>query len=155
VIIIRNLQRKVKIDKEHIQRCLEIVLKKLKLEKTEIGILFVNDFRSKELNRAYRGKDSPTDVISFPMFHSIKEIKKTVKDSPYEEDLPIGDVVINLHQAERQAIEYDVELHEEVLRLIVHGVLHLCGYDHEVSKKQEKRMFTKQKELLDAIKKVG
>ena len=89
------------------------------------------------------------------MFHSIKEIKKAVKDSPYEEDLPIGDVVINLHQAERQAIEYDVELHEEVLRLIVHGVLHLCGYDHELSEKQEKRMFTKQKELLDAIKKVG
>lgn len=155
MIIIRNLQRKVKIDREHIQRCLEIVLKKLKLEKTEIGILFVNDFRSKELNRTYRGKNQPTDVISFPLFHSIKEIKEAVKDTPYEEDLPIGDVVVNLHQAKRQADEYNVEIHEEILRLIVHGVLHLCGYDHELSKKQEKRMFRKQKELLDAIKKVG
>ncbi len=131
------------------------MLEKLKLQKTEIGILFVNDSRSRELNHTYRGKDSPTDVLSFPLFNSLNEIKKATKENIYDEDLPVGDVVVNLHQAKRQAKQYQVELDEEVLRLIVHGILHLCGYDHEASKRQAQQMFRKEKELLDAIKKMG
>ncbi len=100
-------------------------------------------------------KDRPTDVLSFPMYNNEQELRKALRESELKENLPIGDIVINLHQAERQAKEYGVSLEEETLRLIVHGVLHLLGYDHERSRKDEKRMFRKQRELLNAIKKMA
>ena len=89
------------------------------------------------------------------MFKNQQELRKALKESFLQENLPIGDIVINLHQAERQAKDYRVSVEEETLRLIIHGILHLLGYDHERSEKDEKRMFRKQQELLNAIKKMA
>ncbi|RMG73607.1 MAG: rRNA maturation RNase YbeY [Nitrospirae bacterium] len=154
MVIIRNLQRRVRINREYLHQCLELVLERLKLDRVEIGILLVNDLRSKELNRTHRGKDQPTDVLSFPLYNSLKEIREALKNNIYQEDLPIGDVVVNLHQAERQANQYGLSLQEETLRLLIHGVLHLIGYDHEGPKNKARAMFSKQRELLNALKKV-
>lgn len=85
-------------------------------------VAFVSDRRMRELNRRWRGKKGTTDVLSFPSGQ--EEFEK-------EEGATLGDVVISVEQAERQAAEHGLTFDNEVEQLILHGLLHLCGYDHE------------------------
>ncbi len=98
------------------------------------------------LNRSYRGVDKTTDVLSFPQ--SSLHTQNSILRTPH---FILGDIVINLHKAKRQAIEQDITLYEEVKRLIIHGLLHLIGYNHEKNRYQKKKMELKEKELLDAF----
>lgn len=96
----------------------------------EIHLALTDDARIRVLNREYRKKDKATDVLSFPQFHP-KEIsgrskRKVDAPSPY-----LGDLVISTETTLKQAKEFGVTKRAELARLIVHGVLHLCGYDHE------------------------
>lgn len=90
------------------------------------------------LNRQYRGKDKPTDVLSFPL-----------ADDLHPELL--GDVVISLDTATRQAQRRGHSLREEVQILLIHGILHLLGYDHEVSRSEAIRMHRKEREVMDIL----
>lgn len=95
----------------------------------EISVLITNDREIRKLNKQYRKKDKATDVLSFP------------GNSPALPMSSLGDLVISLDTAKRQALEYGVPLKSEVLRLLIHGFLHLLGYDHErVPKKEALRM---------------
>ncbi|MBO8141428.1 MAG: rRNA maturation RNase YbeY [Firmicutes bacterium] len=98
----------------------------------EVSVTFVDDSAIRELNRDYRGKDAATDVLSFPLWEpdDIRLIREDPRRFP-ERPLPLGDVVISLETAARQAEEYGHSLGREVAFLCVHGVLHLLGYDHE------------------------
>lgn len=96
------------------------------------------------LNSTFRGKKKTTDVLSFPIYNSLKEI-------PAKGDVLLGDIVINLKAAMRQAGEYGVTYYDEVRRLLVHGFLHLLGYDHERSRYQGIKMRKKEKELHNAF----
>ena len=117
------------------------LLSALECSSSELSILFTTDEEIQQLNSQYRGKDAATDVLSFPLVD---------KDDPVAEDLMLGDVVISLETAERQALELEVTFQEEVLRLLVHGLLHLLGYDHEnVSESEVKRMQDKEDELYE------
>ncbi len=87
----------------------------------EFAVAFISDRRMKELNHLFRGKDSTTDVLSFP--HEPDEF------DPDKNNL--GDIVISVEQAQKQAEENGLTLEGEIKQLILHGVLHLCGYDHE------------------------
>ncbi len=87
----------------------------------EFSVAFISDRRMKELNKLFRGKDSATDVLSFP--HEPDEF------DPDKNNL--GDIVISVEQAQKQAQENGLTLHGEIMQLILHGVLHLCGYDHD------------------------
>jgi probable rRNA maturation factor len=89
-------------------------------EKT-FAVAIVADSRMKELNSLFRGKDSTTDVLSFP--HEADEFDPDTSN--------LGDIVISAEQAERQAKENDLSLDGEIKQLILHGLLHLCGHDHE------------------------
>ena len=84
----------------------------------DITIVLTTDRAIRTLNKKYRGKDRPTDVLSF-----------TIGDG-LQQGEPFGDVVISVESARRQAREYDAPLRTEITRLLVHGTLHLCGYDH-------------------------
>ena len=85
----------------------------------------------KILNRNFRHKDRTTDVLSFAMLEGESPIRPS----------SLGDLVISLPTARKQSVEYQVSLGEELLRLFIHGILHLVGYDHEnVSKKEERAM---------------
>lgn len=97
----------------------------------EISITFCDQSRIRELNRLYRGIDSPTDVLSFPL----------------EEEKWLGDIIISVPQAIKQAEEFGHSFERELYFLIVHGFLHLLGYDHEM-KEQEQIMFAKQELIL-------
>ena len=95
----------------------------------EVSLTIVDEDEIQNLNREYRGNDSVTDVLSFPMFESIEELKAELSEGKREEIL-IGDVVICYEQAMRQAEEYETGSKRELLYLFVHSMMHLLGYDH-------------------------
>jgi len=92
--------------------------------KAELSILLTNDSEIRALNKQYRGKDYATDVLSF----SLLEGSNPVIEEPI---MLIGDIVISLEKMLQQADEYKVNPYQELLRLLIHGILHLLGYDHE------------------------
>lgn len=106
----------------------------------ELSVVLTGDEEIRRLNAAYRGKDSPTDVLSFP-----------AGTDPGGHPPVLGDVVISVETAARQAAERSVPLREEVRFLLVHGVLHLLGYDHERSREEARRMFRLQRRLLRVL----
>jgi|SRR5690625_1864881 len=106
---------------------------------TEVSIMFVDNKKIQELNFRYRNKDKVTDVLSFALDLSNHEQKGI--------PLPLGDIVISIEQAEKQAKEYQHSLKRELGFLTVHGFLHLLGYDH-MDFKDEKKMFQRQKDIL-------
>jgi probable rRNA maturation factor len=167
-IIIRNNQRLIRINKLRIESILKKVLKRLTLshrsysllDSAEVSVLFVNDRKMRELNLQYRGKDKTTDVLSFPQYSA--EVRKCGSDGTkgfQTSKLPdfrtsalvLGDIVISLPRAKRQALEHGVTFYEEVTRLLIHGLLHLLGYDHERNKYQARKMREMEKELLSAL----
>ena len=109
----------------------------------ELSVALVGDAEMHRLNAAYRGVDRPTDVLAF----SMREGERGGPPSPL-----LGDVVISLDTAARQASDRGLALDEEVCRLLVHGVLHLLGYDHERSAAEARRMFRKQRRLLARLR---
>ena len=108
----------------------------------EIGLYLVIPERSRELNKQHRQKDKPTDVLSFPLDE--RGLEKY-------DILPLGDIFICLKIAQQQADEINVPLNQELARLVVHGLLHLIGYDHELSPADEKKMIDLQEEILQTI----
>jgi rRNA maturation RNase YbeY len=103
----------------------------------------------RRLNVRYRGVDRSTDVLSFPLSDENPPVDKyEQRKSP----TPLGDIVICVPKALVQAKEYGIPFREETRRLLVHGLLHLVGYDHELSAYQKRKMEKKERELLDAIK---
>ncbi len=119
--MIVNLQRKIKLDGRSFERFIEKIQAVEEAGGREFSVAFVSDRRMKELNKLFRGKEDTTDVLSFP--HEPDEF------DPDKENL--GDIVISVEQALRQAELNGLTLELEIKQLILHGVLHLCAYDHE------------------------
>jgi probable rRNA maturation factor len=97
----------------------------------EVSVVLADDDYIHELNRQYRGKDCPTDVLSFALNEGEEP---EIIDGP-EESL-LGDIIISLETATRQAAEFGHSLERELAFLTVHGMLHLLGYDHEIAQEQ-------------------
>lgn len=95
-------------------------LDKENLKKTFINVTFVGDAEMLELNKKWKNKEYPTDVLSF-------NINETMEDGRFY----LGDIVVNVDQAERQAPEYQNDLNQEIAALVEHGTLHLLGVHHE------------------------
>jgi probable rRNA maturation factor len=129
------------IERRALARKARIVLAAIELAGRELSVSLVGDEEMRRLNRDYRGKDRTTDVLSF----SLREGEQGDVASA------LGDVVISLETAARQARERRSTIAREVDRLLVHGILHLAGYDHEVSAHEERRMKRKEREMLARI----
>jgi probable rRNA maturation factor len=114
---------------------------------SELSITFVSNERIQEINREYRDKDRPTDVISFALEEMVEGELEIVG-----EDIPriLGDIIISIPKAREQAEEYNHSFMRELGFLAVHGLLHLLGYDH-MNEQDEKQMFDRQKEILDGF----
>ncbi|HEY1868928.1 MAG TPA: rRNA maturation RNase YbeY [Candidatus Cybelea sp.] len=106
-----------------------------------LSLSIVNDEAIRSLNQEYRGKDAATDVLSFPLADE--------PDSAPSERL-LGDVVISVETARRQAEAYDAPLQREIYRLLIHGLLHLKGHDHEAAG-ERRVMRREERRLADAI----
>jgi probable rRNA maturation factor len=124
-----------------IKRIMKKLLEDLACDKQELSILFTDDKRITELNKQYRGKDKPTNVLAFPMAEDPTDVETGM----------LGDVVISVDTALREAEGTGETPVEAIYRLVVHGLLHLLGYDHERSPKDEKIMFREQARLLRLI----
>jgi len=120
-------------------RRIERLLDGLGLKHAELSVLFVGDTAMRTLNRTYRNKDQTTDVLSFSM--------REGRFPDIQPDL-LGDVVICLPQAARQARVSGMTAASEIDRLMVHGLVHLLGYDHEQGPKEAARMAAKERQLL-------
>jgi probable rRNA maturation factor len=116
-----NNTTKYKIDEKLIKKTAEKFLQSRKLGKKEVSIAFIGDAEMRELNRLYRKKDCPTDILSF----SEERTKKT-KD--------FGEIVIDLAQIKRQAGGNGNTFKDELIFILVHGLLHLAGYNDETEK---------------------
>jgi probable rRNA maturation factor len=108
----------------------------------ELGIVFVDDSRIRELNRRYLRRDKPTNVLAFSMREG---------EFPMLHPHLLGDLVISVETAERQSHRFCLSAGDMVILLIIHGILHLLGYDHLQSKKKAREMALKQKELLRLV----
>jgi len=128
-----------------VRRLSSLVLSRVKgrafERRAELSVVLTGDGEMRRLNKAFRGKDKTTDVLSFPLLEG-KRLAVGGKGN-----LPLGDVVVSLPQAAKQAKARGVPVRNEVDLLLVHGLLHLLGYDH-ATKAQEKRMFGLQERLL-------
>lgn len=120
----------------------------------ELQLTLCGDKKIRSLNKEYRGKDKATDVLSFPVHDSLR---KGERDDQFLFDvLNIGDIIISRDVAKKQAKDFDISVPQEIVHLMVHGFLHLCGYDHELSKKEHELMFGIEQKLVAAIyKKLG
>ena len=158
-IELRNLQKKNKVDERMIKRKARTILTLCGLDNTELSILIVNNKRIRRLNKRYRGIDRPTDVLAFPMRESNPPQPPFNKGAgfPLLRSIAtgrgglLGDIVISMEQAHRQAEEQGHSPNTELLFLLTQGILHLIGYDHEISSLEEKRMKRKENFIISRI----
>jgi probable rRNA maturation factor len=138
-VSLRNKQKKETIDTGRLRRSLKRLLKELQRENDEVNVIFVDDEQIQSINREYLDRDRPTNVISFAMTEG-------VGGALHPEIL--GDIVISAETAARDAATGDLTLMEEMEFLLIHGLLHLIGYNHEkCSQKEVERMQKKEREL--------
>ncbi len=122
MIEIFDNQRKIKLDKNIFQKFAEqISTQTEEVNCKTFTVAFVSDTKMRLLNKQFRGQSKTTDVLSFPFEPDEFETEQNY----------LGDIVISAEQAERQANENNLAFEREIKQLILHGVLHLCGYDHE------------------------
>ena len=116
------------------------------LKNVELSIVLTNNLGIKKINKKWRGKNQPTDVLSFPMYLP-EELKLLPKKNLKLWQL--GDVILNVELARTQAKLHGWSYYKEIERLLVHGIVHLLGYDHELGKKEARRMHSLEKYLLE------
>ena len=120
----------------------------------EVDVLFTDDEGIHQINRAQRQVDSPTDVLSFPMFSlqpGVPPMAEEVEADPETGLVPLGDMVISLERAEAQGEEYGHGTQREVAYLAVHSVLHLLGYDHLDEGPMKAQMRAREEAILGAL----
>ena len=141
-IWIQNRQKPIPLNLRKIRRVAQRILADLALPEAELSILLVDDIQIRDLNRRYLRRDKPTNVLSFPM----KEGEFSILHPQL-----LGDLVISVETAKRQSNRFGLDEMEMVSLLMIHGILHLIGYEHERTKKGAREMTIKQKELLHTI----
>jgi len=138
-ISIQNQQKKVKIDRRRIRQVVQKLLRHTGCGDKEISLLFVDDDEIREINRSYLDRDYATNVISFSLLEG--------EFSGINPDL-LGDIVISVDTALRDAEKGGIPLEDELDFLLIHGLLHILGYDHENDNTEEReRMNKKEQEL--------
>lgn len=136
----------IPVSKDILLFCKKIVADALKYQEVDnvvVTLILTNDEVITHINKTYRKKKGPTDVISFAYREAPMPYGSTKEH--------LGDIFISLETAQRQSSQYKVILKEELKRLLVHGVLHLLGYDHEQSAYKKRMMQKKEQEIMEKI----
>ena len=150
-VYIKNSQSEVKVPvgiRLLIRRCCQAVLTTESFGKdAEVSVSFVSNIEIKNLNKIYRNKDSVTDVLSFPLTGSDGSVEINQETGA----VLLGDIVISLETAVKQASNYGHSLEREIGFLTVHSMLHLLGYDHETSQLDQRIMREKEESVLEKL----
>lgn len=142
--MIENRQKKIKIDLQRVRRALNKILRNLDCKDKEISLLFVDDEGIRAINRRFLNRDYSTNVISFSMSEG-----EFGNINPHI----LGDIVISVETAFTDALEASIEFDDEIDFLMIHGFLHLIGYNHENTGEDETiRMENKEKELFSMLR---
>ncbi len=141
-IELENRQRKYPVSLERLSFCAETVLSALGSSKERVGVVFVNNRIIRSVNRDFRGKNASTDVLSFHYGPSPSS------DIPF----PDGEILISVERANRQAIEQGISLESELINLLIHGICHLQGYDHELGAKEAEEMRVAERRVAQRLK---
>ncbi len=142
-VSVLNRQDRVPVDRRKIGTAARRILKALGYEGYELTVVLVDDPEITRLNRQYLRRNRPTNVISFPMMDGTPESLRS---------RVLGDVVISAETAQRDAGEAGEKTGDEILFLMIHGILHLAGYDHEGSAAERRKMETKENEFFKRLK---
>ncbi len=142
-VLLQNDHPKIDIDCEDIESLVEKIMVNLECQDQEVSILLTEDAQIRQLNQQFRNIDQATDVLSFP--------QNTEDDPSLPGELLLGDIAVSLDTAEAQAKEHNLSFKEEVILLLIHGILHLLGYDHEISEQEEIKMRSKTRELFKLV----
>ncbi|HET8579862.1 MAG TPA: rRNA maturation RNase YbeY [Nitrospiraceae bacterium] len=173
-VLVRSWLRHKLIFLPKIQSLAQKILTAAGVPEAELSLDLVGDRRIRRLNQRYRGRDYPTDVLAFPMREAPTSVRRQASGvkretlglkrkgagdlsvvTPYASPLTsemLGDVVISLQTAVRQAEASGHSLDLEVVMLLIHGTLHLCGYDHERGAHEARRMRRKERAILESLK---
>jgi probable rRNA maturation factor len=143
VIHYRNEVRASGVDARALKQTLHKLLTEANEPNSSISVTLVDDETIRELNRDHRGKNKSTDVLSFPLCHP----ERSRRTGP---EVLLGDIVISVDTARRQAADYDAPLQNELYRLLIHGLLHVLGHDHE-EPEERSRMESEERRLAAAI----
>lgn len=142
MILIKNSQRKIKINTSLIKADMQKILNLINYPDYEISILLTTNKTIQKYNRDFRHKDKPTDILSFPYHPELKPGQQILPNM--EDDKNLGDLIISLEYVQKDAVNYNQTFEERLKVLLVHGVCHLLGHDHEtdedykIMQKQEK-----------------
>ena len=156
-VLIDNRQEEIKVDEALEAFVVQVVEEVLAYERCEeefeVSISFVCNEEMRSLNKEYRNIGKETDVLSFPLVEFIEEeLNAEDENAEYiEEEIALGDIVISMEKAVEQSEEYGHSFKRELAFLLVHGMLHLLGYDHD-EEASEGEMFDKQEEILKNMK---
>lgn len=114
-----------------------LIITKKKVDQVELSLSLCGNGRIKSLNKEYRGKDYATDVLSFQLHDSLRKEEEFLF---FDKILNLGDIIISREVAKKQSREFQITYEQELLHLFVHGLLHVVGFDHEISDEEEKVM---------------
>lgn len=143
IVEVFNRQRLHKIERLSLISLAQAVLKKISRSKCSATITVIRDREMQRLNFDYRGIDKPTDVLSFAYQEDLSD------NDPNHNPVELGDCVISVETAVRYAQEQNISLATEINWLVIHGILHLAGYDHETDNGEMRRLEKRlRKELL-------
>ena len=142
-VLLRNDHPDIKIDCHDIENIIAIIMDHLNCLNQEVSILLTGDKDIRRLNQEFRSIDQPTDVLSFP--------QNADEDPCITEEVILGDIAVSLDIAKAQAKEHGLDFKEEIILFLIHGILHLLGYDHEISEKEETKMRNKTRELFKLV----
>lgn len=151
MILIKNSQRTIKINLNKLQEDAQKILRILRYEDFDLGIWLTTNKTIRNYNRDYRHKDKATDILSFSYHADLKPGKRIQVKTP--EDKNLGDLIISLEYVQKTAQELGQTLEQRMQILLVHGICHLQGYDHELDE-DYKVMHRKEMMLLNALKKI-
>jgi probable rRNA maturation factor len=121
------------------------------MARAELSVVLVDDAAIRALNRDFRGKDRPTDVLSFSQLEDARASARAPLEIDPATRVLLGDIVISIDTALAQARRAGISARERLAALLVHGMLHLVGYDHERSPMDARRMFAREREIGAAL----
>lgn len=128
----------------------DLKLKTKNIECFNLSLSVVGDQRIRTINNEHRNKDKLTDVLTFPAQDTLRKMSSL---EIYDNSLELGDVVICKSVCIKQSKQFGISFYDEFIHLFIHGFLHICGFDHEISVKEEKLMESLEEKLIKKIKK--